>query len=125
MFGIFKWLKPGTKMKRWLFVIIVGIGLLCYGTATIMNSTDISIVNLVITIVLSIIGFMMVIIGIIYSQKRVLELLVENTDDRITGKGKEDVNVKSLIFNKKIYDEGPKIVVIRWGFWIKCSFKRT
>ncbi len=38
---------------------------------------------LVMTIAISIIGFMLVIIGIIYSQKRVLELLVEDTDDRM------------------------------------------
>ena len=123
MFGIFKWLKPGTKMKRWLFVILLGILLLCYGIATIMSNSDLSIIKLIITIVISIIGFMTIIIGIIHSQKRVLELLVENTDDRIKGKGKEDVNVKSLIFNKKIYDEGPKIVVIGGGSGMNTVLK--
>ena len=78
MFGIFKWLKPGTKMKRWLFVTLLGIVLLCYGIATIMSNSDLSIFKLILTIALSIIGFMIIIIGIIHSQKRVLELLVEN-----------------------------------------------
>ncbi len=56
----------------------------------------------------------MIIVGIIYSQKRVLELLIEDTDDRISEE-KKDVNVNSLIFNKTIYKEGPKIVVIGGG----------
>ena len=114
MLGIFKWFKSGTRMKRWIFVIIVGIILLCYGIATIIDMKEISVLNLLLTIALSVIGFIMIIVGIIYSQKRVLELLVENTDERISD-DKKDVNVKSLIFNKTVYNEGPKIVVIGGG----------
>ena len=122
MFGIFKWFKSGTRMKRWMFVIIVGIILLCYGIATIMNMQNLSMFSLILTIAESIIGFMMIIIGIIYSQKRVLELLVEDTDDRIAGK-KKDVNVNSLIFNKTVYKEGPKIVVIGGGSGLNTVLK--
>lgn len=122
MLGIFKWFKSGTKMKRWMFVILVGIILVCYGIATIMNMQNMSIWKLVSTIVISIVGFMMVIIGIIYSQKRVLELLVEDTDDRLST-NKKDVNVNSLIFDKKIYKEGPKIVVIGGGTGLNTVLK--
>lgn len=120
--GIFKWFKSGTRMKRWMFVIIVGIILLCYGIATIMNMQNLSMFSLILTIAESIVGFMMVIIGIIYSQKRVLELLVEDTDDRIADK-KKDVNVNSLIFNKTVYKEGPKIVVIGGGSGLNTVLK--
>lgn len=43
-----------------------------------------------------------------------LELLVEDTDERMSD-DKKDVNVNSLIFNKTVYKEGPKIVVIGGG----------
>lgn len=122
MLGFFKWFKSGTRMKRWLFVIISGIVLLTYGIATIIDMQEISVLNLIITIVLSAIGFALVIIGIIYSQKRVLELLIEETDDRIADKNK-DINVNSLIFNKKIYKEGPKIVVIGGGSGLNTVLK--
>ena len=122
MLGFFKWFKSGTRMKRWMFVILLGIILLCYGIATIMNMTEISILNLIITIILSVIGFLLVIVGIIYSQKRVLELLIENTDDRISEE-KKDVNVNSLIFNKRIYSEGPKIVAIGGGTGLNAVLK--
>lgn len=120
--GILKWFKSGTKMKRWMFVIILGIILLCYGIATIMNMQKLSTLGLIGTILISMLGFIVVIIGIIYSQKRVLELLVEDTDDRITEK-KKDVNVNSLIFNKTVYKEGPKIVVIGGGTGLNTVLK--
>ena len=57
----------------------------------------------------------MIIIGIIFIQKRNLEIIIEaNDQDSIKGK-KAKVNIKSLIFNRKVYDEGPKIVVIGGG----------
>ena len=124
MLGIFKWFKSGTRMKRWMFIILVGIILVCYGIATIMNMQNLSTLKLIMTIAISIVGFMMVIIGIIYSQKRVLELLIEDTDDRITdNKKNKDVNVNSLIFNKTVYKEGPKIVVIGGGTGLNTVLK--
>ena len=88
--------------------------MLCFGIATIIDMKELSILEILGTVIISIIGFVLVIIGIIYSQKRVLELLVEETDDRISEDNK-DINVKSLIFNKTIYKEGPRIVVIGGG----------
>ncbi len=125
MLGFFKWFKPGTKMKRWMFLILVGIIIICYGIASIMSMESRSILNLVLTIIGTILGFMMIIIGLIYSQKRVLELLIEDTDERIANKDdkKKDVNVKSLIFNKTVYKEGPKIVVIGGGTGLNTVLK--
>lgn len=120
--GILKWFKSGTKMKRWMLVILIGIILVCYGIATIMNLQNLSMFKLIMTIVITIAGFMTTIVGIIYSQKRVLELLVEDTDDRIAN-DKKDVNVNSLIFNKTVYKEGPKIVVIGGGSGLNTVLK--
>ena len=124
MLGFFKWFKPGTRMKRWLFVILVGIVLLCLGIATIIDMKELSILEIFGTVLMSIIGFILVIVGIVYSQKRVLELLVEETDDRISkDSNNKDINVKSLIFNKTIYKEGPKIVVIGGGSGLNAVLK--
>ena len=62
--------------------------------------------KIVITFIL---GFVAIVIGIVCIQKRTLELLIENTDSR------KNVDVKSLIFNKKVYNQGPRIVVIGGG----------
>lgn len=66
-------------------------------------------------VTLFVIGFSFVVIGIIFIQKRNLEIIIE-ANDQDTDKGKKaKINIKSLIFNRKVYDEGPKIVVIGGG----------
>lgn len=114
MKGFFKWFKSGTKMKRWMLVILLGIICCCYGVSEIIVAQSLAILEVIKIAVLFIIGFVLIVVGLVYSQKRVLELLIEETDSRIEQKDK-DVNVNSLIFNKKIYNEGPKIVAIGGG----------
>lgn len=109
-------------MKRWMFVILIGIALCCYNVSEILAMKSLSILELIKIIVLFIIGFMLIIVGLVYSQKRVLELLIEETDDRIR-KNDKDVNVKSLIFNKKIYNQGPKVVAIGGGSGLNTVLK--
>ena len=58
-------------------------------------------------------GFLCIVFGLIFLNKRTLEILVESTDERM--ENRKNVNVKSLIFNKKVYDQGPNIVVIGGG----------
>ena len=114
MKGFFKWFKAGAKMKRWMFVILLGIALSCYGGSEIIAMQSLSVMELIKIIILFVIGVSLIVVGLVYSQKRVLELLIEETDDRIGG-SKKDVNVKTLIFNKKIYNQGPKVVAIGGG----------
>ena len=64
-------------------------------------------------IVIFIVGLLAIITGLVGLNKRTLEVLVESTDDRM--ENKKNVNVKSLIFNKTIYNQGPNIVVIGGG----------
>lgn len=122
MKGFLKWFKSGTRMKRWMFLILLGIALSCYGVSEIIAMKSLSIFELIKVVVLFIIGFIFIVVGLVYSQKRVLELLIEETDDRI-GNNDKDVNVKSLIFNKKIYNQGPKIVAIGGGSGLNTVLK--
>lgn len=112
MKGFFKWFKSNTKMKRWLFLIIIGIILCCYGIADILVSKQMEFSNLAKIALIFIVGFICIIYSIIAIQKRTLEILIEDTDNRQIDKKS---NVKSLIFNKRVYNQGPKIVVIGGG----------
>lgn len=120
MKGFFKWFKQKTKMKRWIILILIGIILCCYGMAEILTSQQMDFGNLAKIIGVFVVGFISVIIGIISIQRRTLELLVEDTDDRITDK---NVEVKSLIFNKKVYNQGPKVVAIGGGAGLNSVLK--
>lgn len=114
MKGIFKWFKNSARMKRWILLIIIGIVLACIGISKIMVTKTISFVGVGKVIALFVVGFVCIILGLIYSQKRVLEILIEDTDYRMNN-GTKERNVKSLIFNKKVYNEGPNVVVIGGG----------
>lgn len=106
-----KWFNKNAKMKRWIFLILVGTILLCYGISSIIVYKTIPDWKTLIKIVLSFIaGFSIIVVSIIHIQRRTLELLVEDSDTRT-----EKNNINSLIFNKKIYNQGPKIVVIGGG----------
>ena len=113
MKGFMQWFKSSNKMKRWMFLILIGILLACYGLAEIMVMKEISFKEVGKVIVIFVIGFISIVLGLVYLNKRTLEVLIESTDDRM--ENKKNVNVKSLIFNKTVYDQGPNIVVIGGG----------
>ena len=112
--GIFYWFKDSSKMKRWMMLILVGVIFASFGMSSMIVSTDsITIMQAVKIIIYFVIGFTCIVLGLIYLNKRTMELFIEATDDR-TSKDKK-VNVNSLIFNKNIYEQGPNIVVIGGG----------
>ncbi len=113
MNGFMQWFKAGSKMKRWMFLILVGIILACYGLAKILVMKEISIGEVGEVILIFAIGFVAIVIGLVFLNKRTLEVLIESSDDRM--ENKDNVNLKSLIFNKTVYDKGPNIVVIGGG----------
>ena len=113
MKGFMHWFKSSTKMKRWIFLILVGIISACYGIAEILVLKEVSFQEVGKIIVIFVVGFLAIVIGLIYINKRTLELLVESTDNRM--ENRKNVNIKSLIFNKKVYEQGPNIVVIGGG----------
>ena len=112
MKGFFKWFKSSTKIKRWILLMIIGIVLVCYGIAKVIVTNELTFGELAKIIVTFVLGFTFTIISIICIQKRTLEMLVEESDTRnIEDKSK----MNSLIFNKRVYNQGPKVVVIGGG----------
>ena len=122
MKGFFRWFENKAKMKRWMAIILIGIILACIGISKIMVAKTISFVGVGKVIALFVVGFTMMIVGLVYSQKRILEILIEDTDYRMDN-GSKERNTKSLIFNKKIYNEGPNIVVIGGGSGLNTVLK--
>ena len=107
------WFKASNKMKRWMFLILVGIILACYGLAEIIVMKEISFQEVGKVIAVFVVGFISIVVGLIFLNKRTLEILIESTDERM--ENKKNVNVNSLIFDKTVYSQGPNIVVIGGG----------
>ena len=114
MKGIFQWFKNSSKMKRWILFILLGVILTSYGVALILTSKEaINFKYALKIIAFFTIGFTFVVLGVIFINKRTMELFIEATDKRLSSEKK--VNINSLIFNKNIYEQGPNIVVIGGG----------
>ena len=111
MRGIFQWFKDSSKMKRWFMLILIGVVFASFGMANLIVSEEsISFIQAAKIIIYFVIGFTCVILGLVFINKRTMELFVEATDYRLDNN--KQVNVNSLIFNKTVYNNGPKIVVI-------------
>ena len=113
MKGLLQWFKSSSKMKRWIFLVLVGIILACYGISKILVLKEMTFVEVGKIAAIFVVGFLAIVLGLVFLNKRTLEILVESTDERM--ENKNNVNVKSLIFNKTVYDRGPNIVVIGGG----------
>ena len=115
MKSFMEWFKASTKVKRWILLILVGVALTCYAFTKILVSEEITFFELGKTILIFVLGFMAIVISVVFIQKRSLEIIIE-ANNTSTEKGKQaQLNIKSLIFNKKEYEEGPKVVVIGGG----------
>jgi len=47
MRGFIGWFKNSTKIKRWMFVIIIGMVLVCYGFSKILVSKELGLQDLI------------------------------------------------------------------------------
>ena len=118
MKGFLEWFKSGSKMKRWMFLILTGVVAICYAISKILVTNKLeTISDIAVIIACFVFGFVAIILGLIHMNKRTLELLVKETDKR------EEENLKSLIFNRKVYSQGPKIVVIGGGTGLNSVLK--
>ena len=114
MKSFFEWFKASTKVKRWILLILVGMILMCYGISKILVSEEMSFFELAKVIVIFVAGFLAIVTSVVFIQKRSLEIIIEANNTNEAGK-KAKLNIKSLIFNKKVYEEGPKVVIIGGG----------
>ncbi|MBQ3415090.1 MAG: uridine diphosphate-N-acetylglucosamine-binding protein YvcK [Clostridia bacterium] len=121
MKGLLQWFKSSSKMKRWMFLILLGIILVCYGISKILVLKEVSFGEVGRIIAVFVIGFIGIVLGLVFLNKRTLEILVESTDERM--ENKKNVNIKSLIFNKTVYDKGPNIVAIGGGTGLNTVLK--
>lgn len=103
----FSWFKSEYKIKRWLLLVAISIFAICYALSTIFVTTTIDFGTIIKVIFLFVLGFAGVVVSYISMQKQTMEIMVKQTDKRDS--------VKSLIYNKKVYSQGPKIVVIGGG----------
>ena len=101
MKSFLEWFRAGTKVKRWIFLIIVGITLVCFAFEQVLTTETINIKDVIAKIIITfVVGFVCIIIGIVFIQKRNLEILIEANDTNTEKRKNAKVNIKSLIWGR-------------------------
>lgn len=114
MRSFIEWFKNSAKIKRWIMLLLIAMVLICYGISKILVLESLDLINLAEITASFVVGFVVSIISIIRIQKRALELVIEaNTVEK--GENKKDIDIKTLVSKKNIYEKGPKVVVIGGG----------
>lgn len=106
-----EWLGPGLKMKRWLFLVLVGTAMLSYGFAQIISNQELGIYNLIFYAITFILGFTLIIVGFIMAQRRMLQAIAEYSANQNI----RNLNIKRLLYDKKMLDRNIKVVAIGDG----------
>ena len=63
MNGFIKWFDSKSKLKRWMLLILIGVILMCYGTAELLVLKELSFAELAKIVVVFIIGVVSIILG--------------------------------------------------------------
>ena len=119
MSGIGEWFGSGLKMKKWLFLVLVGTGMLSYSIAQILTNQALEIYNSIIYALMFIFGFVAIIIGFMMAQRRILQAIAEYNANQNT----RNLNIKRLLYDKKMLDRNIKIVAIGDGAGLSAVLK--
>lgn len=105
------WLRPGVKIKRWLFFGIFGILLIAFGFTELAIRRVYDVYYKIFYIFLNITGVFVIFISIIESMKSIIAL---NNNGYIQ-LSIDSRKMENLIYEKRLLVKGPKIVVIGGG----------
>ena len=104
-----KWLKNSSKVKRFILLTLIGMILVCYGFAKVLVVDTMYLEEIFKIVIIFVLGFSSTIIGLVYIQRRTVEITLQGIDkDNKTYTGAKDAN-------KDANDKGPNIVVIGGG----------
>lgn len=122
MKNFLNWFKNSTKIKRWMFLILVGIVLTCFGFSKVLASERLEFGDLLQIVITFVAGFTCFVLGIVYIQRRNLELLIEKNNVNVDA-ASGNTELKNLVSKNPIYERGPNIVVIGGGNGINNILK--
>lgn len=114
MKSFFGWFKNSAKIKRWMLLMLLAMALVCFGVSKVLVLERLEFIDLAQVIASFVVGVVIFIIGMIRIQKRSLEIVIEANATNKDEENKE-IDIKTLISKKNIYEKGPKVVVIGGG----------
>ena len=104
-------MKPGIRMKRWIFLGFIGVVVLVLGVVEIFSNKDYSSSIRLLYLFLSLIGIVIMYIAFSEFVKSFISL-INSEKVKITI---NDKNIEELVDEKRVHVGGPKVVVIGGG----------
>ena len=104
-------MKPGTKIKRWIFLGVIGMILSVIGIVEIFSNQEHNLSIKLLYLFLTFIGLVMIYISVFEFIKSFISL-INNEKIKITI---NDKSIEDLVEEKRVHVGGPKIVVIGGG----------
>ena len=114
-----EWFGSGLKMKRWLLLVLIGTGMLSYSIAMLFTNQELEINGTVIYSLMFVFGFVAIITGFMMAQRRLLQAIAEYSSNQNASK----LNMKDLIYDKKMLDRNIKVVAIGDGEGLSAVLK--
>lgn len=111
MNNFLEWFGSGLKIKKWLFLVLLGTVILSYGFSNLKLATTLNLQSIFTSVLLFGIGVFCVVTGFLMSQRRILQAVAESNISSNT----RNLNLKRLLFDKKTLDKSIKVVVIGQG----------
>ena len=104
-------MKPGIRMKRWIFLGFIGVVILVLGVVEIFSNKDYNGTIRLLYLFLSLIGIVIMYIAFSEFVKSFISL-INSEKVKITI---NDKNIEELVDEKRVHVGGPKVVVIGGG----------
>ncbi|MEG0873005.1 MAG: YvcK family protein [Clostridia bacterium] len=107
---IIEWLKPGARVKRYIFLQIISVALLIFCLVTLKSTFDLNKKMLIAYIALITLSAFGIIFSFILAQRNILYTSLKNIS-----KKNRSIRVKKLLYADPRLKKEPKIVVIGGG----------
>ncbi len=103
-------MMPGTKIKRWILLLVAGFLLISFSIAFSINNYKKGAIFIILFIILTLLGVATVLFAIKAIINSLLAALSPNINASFNSEG-----LSSLLYEKRILVKGPKIVVVGGG----------
>lgn len=107
---ILEWLKPGARVKRYIFLQILSMAVFIYCVISLQKIYDLNKVTLIAYILLITLSAFGMIFSFILAQKNILYISLKNLSKR-----NKSIKLKKLLYGDPRLKKGPKVVVIGGG----------
>lgn len=105
-----EWLKPGVKVKRYIFLQLVSLAVLCYSIVTLCTREILEPKVLIAYISLITISLFLTIYSFLLAQRNILKTTLKNLEHK-----DKSMEIKKLLTTEVSLKKGAKIVVIGGG----------